>query len=68
MVKAVKLKDLKKGEWFTRKPIEEPKESQVFIRDFYCREDKKYFCQRWSDMSDGILLKGETVVYTEFYF
>ena len=40
MVKAVKLKDLKKGEWFTRKPIDEPKERQVFIKDFYGREEK----------------------------
>ena len=26
------LKDVKKGEFFTKKPIEEPKENQVFIR------------------------------------
>ena len=67
-MQGIKLKDLKKGEFFTRKPIEEPKERQVFIKDFYVREDKKYFCQRWSNISDGIELKGDTIVYTEFYF
>ena len=63
-----KLKDLKQGEFFTRKPIEEPKESQVFIKDFYVREDKKYFCTRWNNASDGIELKGDTKVYVDFYF
>ena len=67
-MQGIKLKDLKKGEFFTRKPIEEPKENQVFIKDFYVREDKKWFCQRWSNISDGIELKGDTIVYTEFYF
>ena len=63
-----KLKDLKQGEWFTRKPILEPNEKQVFIREHYVREDKKYFCERWACLGDGIELKGETIVYTDFIF
>lgn len=63
-----KLKDLKQGEWFTRKPIDCPKESQVFIREYYIREDKRYFCERWSAIGDGIELKGDTIVYVDFYF
>lgn len=65
---AKKVRDLKQGEWFTRKPIDYPTERQVFIRDFYCREDKKFFCMRWTNISDGILLKGDTIVYTDFFF
>ena len=65
---AKKLKDLKQGEWFTRKPIEEPKESQVFIRRDYIRSDKKYSCERFSDMNSEIFLKGSTIVYTDFIF
>ena len=65
---AKKLKDLKQGEWFTRKPIEEPKESQVFIRRDYIRSDKKYSCERFSDMNSEIFLKGSTTVYTDFIF
>lgn len=67
-MEAKKLKDLKQGEWFTRKPIEYPTEKQVFIRDFYERSGKKYFCQRWTNFCDGIFLKGDTIVYTDFYF
>lgn len=67
-MKAITLKELKAGEWFTRKPIEEPKESQVFIRRDYCRQDKKYSCERFSDMNSEIFLKGSTVVYTDFIF
>ena len=35
------LKDVKKGEFFTKKPIEEPKETQVFIRGDYDRGERK---------------------------
>lgn len=65
---AIKLKDLKQGEWFTRKPIEEPTEKQVFIRRDYVRQDKKYICERFNDMNSYILLKGDTTVYTDFIF
>lgn len=68
MVKAVKLKDLKKGEWFTLKPIEEPKESQVYIRDEYDRSEKRFCCGKFSDISAWRLFKGDKVVYTDFYF
>ena len=34
------LKDLKKGEFFTKMPIEEPKETQVLIRGDYDRGEK----------------------------
>ena len=64
----VPLRTLKKGELFTRKDIPHPKESQVFTRGEYDRESRKYECGRWSDVSDAIYLKGETLVYTEFTF
>ena len=67
-MQGIKLKDVKQGEYFTRKPILEPKERQVFIRRHYVREDKKYFCERFCDMCDGIELKGDTIVYTDFIF
>lgn len=64
----IKLKDLKRGEWFIRKPNEYPKEKQVFIRGDYLRGTHKYVCQRFSDISDAIYLKDETIVYTDFIF
>ena len=62
------LKELKKGDFFTRKGIENPKEEQVFIRGDYDRESKKYECSRYSDVNDTIFLKGSTTVYTDFIF
>ena len=66
---AVKLKTLKKGDYFTRKPIAEPKESQVFIKDDYDRETKKFLAIKFSDAGGaGIQLSGDTIVYTDFTF
>lgn len=62
------VKQLKKGEWFTLKPIAEPKESQVFVRGDYDRTEKKYECGKFSDISHSRLLKGDTEVYTDFVF
>lgn len=63
-----KLKDLKQGEWFTLKPIEYPKESQVYIRGEYDRTAKKYDCGKFSDICYTRLLKGDIPVYTDFTF
>lgn len=64
----MKLKELKKGELFTLKPIEEPKESQIFIKDDYDRSEKKYWAGKWSHYGDGRYLDGNREVYTEFTF
>ena len=62
------LRDLKPGQFFTRKPIDAPKESQVWVRGAYDRSQKKYECTNWADTSRTIYLKGETNVYTDFIF
>lgn len=62
------LKDLKKGDWFTLKPIATPKESQVFIKGEYDRSEKKYACGKFSDISASKLVKASTPVYTDFTF
>ena len=64
----MKLKDLKRGEYFTLKPIEEPKESQVYIKGEYDRIAGKYDCGKFSDISYSRLIKGDTEVYTDFIF
>lgn len=63
-----KLKELKKGEWFTLKPIDEPKESQVYIKGEYDRADKKYECGKWNDVYNTRWLKGDKTVYVDFIF
>lgn len=62
------VKQLKNGEFFTLKPISEPKESQVYIRGDYDRTEKKYECGRCDDISYSRLIKGNTEVYTDFVF
>lgn len=64
----VHMKDLKRGDFFTLRPISEPRESQVYIRGEYDRSERKYWAQKWCDISAGRYLKGDTIVYTEFTF
>lgn len=64
----MKLKDLKKGDWFTLKNISEPKENQVWIKEEYNHSSKKILCIRWSDISDSKEISGNQEVYTEFIF
>ena len=62
------LKDMIKGEFFTRKPIDEQKETQVVIRGEYDRSEKKYEISRFSDFCDTVYLKGTAKVYVGFTF
>jgi hypothetical protein len=62
------IRNLKKGEFFTLKPIENPKESQVWVKDSYCREDKKWTCIRFSDICTSKDLAPDKIVYTGFTF
>lgn len=67
-MKEVQLKDLKKGEFFTLNPIEEPKERQVWIRDEYDRSERKYVCYKFEDIFHLHSWKGDKKVFTDFYF
>ena len=62
------IKDLKKGEYFTLKPISEPTEKQVFIRGEYDRSERKYEAIKFSDFCAVRELKPSTIVYTDFTF
>ena len=62
------VKELKKGDYFTLKPIEEPKESQVYVRGEYDRSEKKYSCYKFSDVNAERFYKGDKEVYTDFIF
>lgn len=63
-----KLRQLKPGTWFTKKPIEEPDGSQVWVKDYYDRSVNKYVCYRWSDINDYQYISGDKIVYTDFTF
>ena len=66
-VKETTLKQVKPNDWFTLKPIPEPKESQVWIKNFYNREDRTYTCTRY-DGGGERYFKGDRKVYVDFYF
>lgn len=68
MIKPRKLKNLKRGEYFTLRPIAEPKESQVYIKGEYDRSEERYECIKFSDMCYSRLFKGDKEVYTDFIF
>ena len=65
---AVPLKSLKKGEYFTLKPIEEPKENEVLVKGDYIREEKKFSCSKFSDMNSEKFIPATKQVYVGFTF
>lgn len=68
MSTAVTLNKVKKGEFFTLKPYEEPKPSQVYVQDGYCRSTRRYDVHKFNDVCFCRELKGTTIVYIDFYF
>lgn len=64
----MKIKDIKKGDYFTLKDIPEPKDSQVYIRGEYCRENKKYSCYKFNDVNDERFFSGDKEVFTNMTF
>ena len=66
----MKLKELKRDDFFSRKPLnhKEALASQIYIKGAYDRSSKKYWCQKWDDISKGMELKGDTEVYQDFIF
>ena len=59
---------LKKGDWFTLKPIAEPKDSQVYVKGDYDRSEKKYSCGRRDDISYERMLKKNPPVFVDFTY
>lgn len=61
---AVKVKDLKKGEYF----ILSNKAKTVYEKGEYDRSDKRYVCDDYSDISKAKFLKGDKIVLIGFTF
>lgn len=62
------IKELKRGDFFTKKAIEYPKESQVWVRGDYDRSSRKYECHRWDDVNRSCLMKADAQVFTDLVF
>ena len=67
-MKKTTLKQIKQGEMFTLKPLEYPKETQVYTKGEYDRTEKKFACEKWWNISECRWLKSSTVVYIDFIF
>ena len=59
--------NLVKGVFFTLKPITSPKENQVYHRDFYDRESKRFAISNYSNTIEKFL-RGDKIVYINFEF
>jgi len=66
--KSVPLRSLKKGAWFTLKPIAEPKESQVWVKGDYDKIDKEFSCYSLDDINRERFFKGSKLVYDDNNF
>lgn len=64
----MKLKELKKGDFFTKKAISDPSESQVWVRGDYDRSAKKYDCYKFEDVNVFCQIKGDKEVFCDFIF
>lgn len=64
----MQIRDLKKGAYFTFRPIEEPQEKQVWVRGDYDRSMKKYSVYKFSDTNWEIFVKGNKECYIDFTF
>lgn len=62
------IKQLKKGEFFTKKSIEYPTEKQVWIRGEYDRELKKFECTAFDDCNKTCYMSGSKEIFTDFIF
>ena len=64
----MKLKELKKGDYFTIVNVEYPKESQVFIKGEYDRTLKTFTCSKFSDICSSRNFKSDKEVFVDFIF
>jgi len=65
---ATAIKDLKKGDFFTKRSIDEPREDQVWVRGDYDRSSRRYECCRFDDVNTTCFLIGGRQVFTDFTF
>lgn len=64
----MRIKDLKKRDYFTLKEIERPNEKQIWVKGDYDKSSKKYSCHRWGNVCSERFLDGNKEVFTSFEF
>ena len=64
----MKLKDIKKGDYFTTKNISLPKESQVYVKGDYDFAERCYVCHAFNDINKFRFFKADKIVFQNFTF
>lgn len=67
-MRATTISKIKRGEYFTFKPIEEPIINQVYVRGDYDRSIRKYEYYKFADIGAYNFAKRDRIVYVDFFF
>lgn len=64
------ISKLKRGEYFTLKSYKGAEVSSrvVWVRSFYCPRERRYLVRRASDICYTKLMRGSSVVFTDFTY
>lgn len=65
---ATYLNNLKRGDFFTLKPYENPNEMQVYVKGAYDRSSKEYSCYKFGDINYERFFSPFRKVYIDFTF
>ena len=68
VIKKTTIGELKKGDFFTLKPVGFPSDRLVYVRGDYDRSEKKYSCYKWEDVNHETMKKSGAVCFTGFTF
>ena len=63
-MKQVQLKKVLKKDFFRLTPNNSP----VWIKDYYDRTEKGYWCYKFDDINHGRFFKSDRIVFTDFIF
>lgn len=59
------LRQIKQGEFFRLQPTDS---APVWVRGYYCREDKTFEAYKWDDTNHESFFKGDRKVFIGFTF
>lgn len=64
-MKATTIRQIKQGELFRLQPTDS---APVWVRGYYCREDKTFEAYKWDDTNHEGFFKGTKRVFVDFEF
>ena len=67
MEQNTQLRNVKKGDFFRRLTKGQP-QNRFYVKDYYDRELKAFWCYPYDDVNDGRFIKASTIVNVGFTF